>query len=231
MSTQISQSVVLATSALITIPLVLDGECPKGKDENTVLPAFISTISEDYESETSGEVFEYPNNSIALGVSCPESRLYFTKKPTVSFLNYGVLSVPEWDIRVAFNELDLALAKKFLELYSKSRSGNMTQQERRRWVLVSRHIDFDRYNADNAIPFFSQGTIVSFKNGNTKVRWFGGEEENLNSSIKGRLSLFNKGECFSCFRTLDRNGKTNSIKDLLKIDDPQSIDFSDFLNG
>ena len=120
--------------------------------------------------------------------------------------------------------MDKRLAEKFLELYSKSRLGKMSVRERRQWSLVSRYIDFDRYNADNAIPFFSQGRIVSFKNGNTKVRWFGGDEENLPSNIKGRFSLLKKNECFSCFRTRDENGKTNSIKDLLKIEEPEDFD-------
>lgn len=222
----LSVASAVAASALMAIPPSFSGGEVHGcsdsvENETSSFPC--AKQEEERKIEMERE-YAYPYRSIALGSASAGARLYFTENLKILFREYSRLHVSDWDVEAGIEDLDTRLAEKFLDLYSKSRLGKMSARERRQWALISRHIDFDRYNADNAIPFFSQGRIVSFKNGNTKVRWFGGEEENLSSDVKGRFSLLKKNECFSCFRTLDENGKTNSIKDLLKIEEPEDFD-------
>lgn len=223
----LSVASAVAASALMAIPPSFSGgeaQFSSGNVGNEI-SSFLYAKQEKERKVEMGREYAYACHSIALGSASSGARLYFTEKLKILFREYGgSLRVSDWDVDAGIEELDTRLAEKFLELYSKSRLGKMSVRERRQWVLVSRYIDFDRYNADNAIPFFSQGRIVSFKNGNTKVRWFGGDEENLSSNVKGRFSLLKKNECFSCFRTLDENGKTNSIRDLLKIEEPEDFD-------
>ncbi len=121
-----------------------------------------------------------------------------------------------WDVKMPAHQaenLDQAMARRFLDLFSKSDAGTLDEREQQIWLSVLDQVDGRAFSIDRASPHYLEGTLVR-RSPVCHVEWNDGHREKIDQHVAVALSSLNPGDSFGAYVKLGVENKILSIERL-----------------
>ncbi|MDB6118004.1 MAG: hypothetical protein JWO08_1785 [Verrucomicrobiaceae bacterium] len=120
------------------------------------------------------------------------------------------------------------LGRRFFELYSRSLSGLLTEQDEAALDVVSRQVDYRSYVAARAMPRYHEATLVR-KTPVLLIQFLDDKNIKLPPALQSSLRLIQDGERFGAWFTTTRDGEITAITNpvlLSPVDEAASFESS-----
>ena len=120
-----------------------------------------------------------------------------------------------WDVRLHASEAEKfpsAMARKFLELFSKADQGRLSESEQATWVDVLDQVDFQTFCIDRAQPHYMEGVVTDKQPGFIRVEWHDGAREKIETPAHRPLQHLAKGDAFGAWVKLGRDNRATRIE-------------------
>ena len=124
--------------------------------------------------------------------------------------------VMQWDAALALTnveDISRTLGRRFLELYSKSIDGRLTEQEEAHWLAVVQRVDYQAFCTDRTPARYVEGTLQAVNPACT-VEWHDGEIEVLHPQVARSVNILNPGDRFGAWVKWGRDNKVQDIEGL-----------------
>lgn len=163
------------------------------------------------------------SNPIRLGIS--------NATGTVEVLGWG-LSVPAEKLV----ELHRFIGRRFLQLYSKSLIGGLTEQDEACLDVVSDQVDYRAYIASRAAPRYREATLIRHEP--LLIQFQDAKNVRLSPSLASSLHLFEPQDRFGAWFTTTPDGEITAIEYAVTVEDvdhtqvfekPEKVQFPDSL--
>ncbi len=141
----------------------------------------------------------------------------------------GTLEVIGWDIQVPLGEgrsLADVIAKKFLDFYSKSQHGGLTEVEAFRFSEMCAQVDYRGFCAARRMPHWQEAWLVR-KQPHYFLNFGSDKLIKVDGETSSALRLLDVGTYFGAWFTIDRDGSITRIQHPEALPQPSSIDLSD----
>jgi hypothetical protein len=119
-----------------------------------------------------------------------------------------------WGIRMpasAVENLPNAMARRFLELFSKVDRGQLNESDAENWLHIIDQVDVAAFNIDRAAPHYVEGTLIKLSPV-CLVEWHDGERTRLERPVATILGSLVPGDQFGAFVKLGRDNQVLSIE-------------------
>ncbi len=123
-----------------------------------------------------------------------------------------------WGVRIAAataEEIPKAMARRFLELFSKADRGQLNLEEQADWVSILDRVDYQSFCIERARPLYSEGVVISRQPNLVRVEWHDGTKENLEGAVARPLMNLRKGDEFSAWVKLGRDNMAIRIENVM----------------
>ena len=155
--------------------------------------------------------FRFPQTVIPLDGGATWLRL---KQPLTLVVDEKseLFEVPGWNLQMSIDkvhDLPRRLARLFLQYYGKADSRTLNPAEEKTWLTILDSVDASQFHIDRAAPHYVEGRLL--RQYPTLVRWADGNEEHVNVSAVGSLSVLEPDDLFSAFAKLGRGGDTLAL--------------------
>ena len=124
--------------------------------------------------------------------------------------------VMHWEVNLPLTKVEYisrTLARRFVELYSKSLDERLNEQEEAHWLNIVQRVDYQSFCADRAAARYIEGTIIGLEPVIT-VDWHDGEREELSPAVARSINILNPGDRFGGWIKWDRNQRVKSIENI-----------------
>ncbi len=146
--------------------------------------------------------------------------LRLTRTPRVALNpSNGECEVLNWDVRLPATkaeDLPREMARRFLQLFSKADSGELTEQEQAGWLSILDEVDFQAFCVDRATPHYMEGTLVSGVP-HFRIEWHDGTTQKISPPVARSLSLLKPGDEFGAYVKLGIDNEVLAIDRLIFI--------------
>jgi hypothetical protein len=155
--------------------------------------------------------FRFPQKLIPLD---DRNLLRLRKAPVVTVDTRTMeFDVQNWGIKMPcseVHELPRQIGRRFLMLFSKGDSQNLSAEERLQWLQVLDQVDYPRFSFDRSAPQYTEGKLV--RKNPYKVEWHDGSIEVLPAALGAVLHLLDSGDTFSAFIKAGADNRTLAIE-------------------
>lgn len=147
-------------------------------------------------------------------------QLRLTQFPQIA-VNPGTLEgeleceVVGWDVRLRVIEaekLPAAMARRFLELFSKADQGRLSESEQATWLTVLDQVDYQTFCIDRAQPHYVEGEVTDKHPGFVRVEWHDGTREKIETPAHRALQHLTRGDSFGALVKLGRDNRATRIE-------------------
>jgi hypothetical protein len=145
-------------------------------------------------------IFTYPNRLIALDGGKVLLRLRHDAVIEMDPAS-SECTVAGWSLTVPYDQIhDISrlMGRRFLQLFSRAKSGKLTQDEESDWTTLLDQIDYQSFSIDRDPPRYVEGTILR-KTPKLRVEWHDGEKAYIPPSAGTSLQVLNEGDAFGAF--------------------------------
>jgi hypothetical protein len=163
------------------------------------------------------QTFAYHKTILQVEPGRLQLRLRTTPQITVdpSTMNCEVVG---WGLRLPARDaehLPKAMARRFLELFSKADSGRLDEQEQQYWLDVLDQVDFQTFCIDRAAPHYMEGVVVTQQPSFTLVEWHDGTREKLDQRTARPLGNLERDDEFGAWVKLGRDNKAMQMENVM----------------
>ena len=145
-------------------------------------------------------------------------QLRLTASPEVEVDPSGLMcEVVDWGVRLPtrqVEQLPSAMARRFLELFSKADQGRLEESEEMEWIRVLERVDFQDFCIARAQPHYMEGELIARQHRTVRVEWHDGCRETLGSSASRALAHLAVGDCFGAWVKLGKDNEPISIENV-----------------
>jgi hypothetical protein len=134
-----------------------------------------------------------------------------------AYLNAGVLRIRGWSIEFDLYgqaDLDRALLRKFLDLFSKAEANRLCADEQEQWASIVNQVDYQRFCAERSPHIYLEGSLVSRTPDGWVVRWHDGTEQRIGCTAGRALELLDPGQRFGAMVKFGKDQTVQSIADI-----------------
>ncbi len=119
-----------------------------------------------------------------------------------------------WDVRMpvgTVEEIPKALARRFLQLFSKADAEQLDEKDRGYWMNILDQVDFPAFTVDRAAPHYVEGTLRR-AGPPCMVDWHDGEREKIDPHVARALGCLTSGDDFGAYVKLGMDNRALSIE-------------------
>ena len=139
-------------------------------------------------------------------------------------LNFGrgMIEVEGWGVEVPISkstEVPRELARKFLQLWSRSEKQILNPEDRASWEFIVDTVDFDSFTVDRVAPRYVEALYVRQNNQQRPVvKWQDGTLEEISKECSGSLAVLNPGEWFGGYAKFGTDGRTIHLERIFMLE-------------
>ena len=189
-------------------------------------PSIETTLAESYSAHSptelvarsepariSGPAFKYRRR--VLPIEGGRVLLRLTQDPEVIVDGITLqCEVRGWGVRMpadSVENLPNAMARRFLDLFSRVDRGGLNQSEATDWLNIVDQVDVAAFTIDRAAPHYIEGTLVRHTP-ICLVEWHDGERQRLDQGVASSLGALLPGDEFGAFVKLGHDNEVRSIE-------------------
>lgn len=186
-------------------------EIASSESYQRVLPTAVRAADDPRSSTTPR--FRYSKRAISLEGGRLLLRLLDDPQVAVD-PNTLLCTVVDWGVTLPHSQIeqiDRAMGRRFLELYSKAEAQRLSENEEQAWLAILDHIDYQAFSIDRSAPQYVEATVLK-ASPQIRVEWHDGQTEWLSPEVATSLQLLTPGDRFGAFVKFDRNQKARQIE-------------------
>lgn len=127
------------------------------------------------------------------------------------------IEVEGWGISVGWDgiqELPRRIGRRFLDLFSRSQIGTLTEQEEACLQAACRHVDYFDFVASRSLPRYMEATLVR-KSPKLLVQFLEDRNVALPVRLATDLDVLDEGDRFGAYFTLDRDENVIGLRNVI----------------
>ncbi len=193
----------------------------EGADQKVDFASYSPVVGKEVELELEYATRVFPlEGDRKLHASKPLRFAYFTDAENGT----ETVEIVGWNLEVDLGEasdLPRQIARRFLQLFSDSQSGTLSEHDEACFGAVCAQIDYRRFCAERDLPRYTEACLV--RKTPPLIRHLGSPNIRLAPEVGAKIELVDEGEYFGGDFTLDREGNIIDIANVVLLPSPEEI--------